>query len=404
MTTRGRGILTRVKLLDEVAAVRLAELAGLGLIDAVQPLPPDRWLLDHRRADPASGGERPTPRELLVVDQALQPVWRLRPPPAPPFWHAWHAVADDLSLAALAQPREVRVVDRDGGTVARFPYPAEHDTGSVGPGPEGGSVMVRLPGQDELLTVDPAGKVTGRLSHPGVGEAGGCAFSADRRRLWACVPRIGAGGKAWHELWLIDLAGRRVVDRRPLDFYAQVVGLSRHPDGQTIRVSLAYGQETAVRWARSVDGRIELLDQAGQGRPGAVHPAGSEYLTTPEEDGPEELVRHQWPDGAVLARLPVAAVDTPAGYWTAGTYLTGDLLLAAVRRPAEDREQHLLLAREPLRPLGRIRYPAGATPPGSLGPARDGAWLTVDAFQGTVDRWTLVPADRSRAAPTGAAV
>jgi hypothetical protein len=249
--------------------------------------------------------------------------------------------------------------------------------------------MVRLPGQDELLTVDPTEMVTSRLSHPGLGEAGGCAFSADGRRLWACVPRVGAGRKAWQELWLIDLASRRVVDRRRLAFYAQAVGLSRHPDGQTIRVSLVYGQDTAAHWAGTVDGRIEVWDRAGPGRPGGVHPAGNEYLTTPEEDEFEELVRHRWPDGAVLSRLPVTAVGPPAGLWTAGTYLTRDLLLAAVRRRAEDREQHLLLAREPMRPLGWIRYPAGAAPPGSLGPGRDGAWLTVDALEGTVTRWTL---------------
>jgi hypothetical protein len=355
-------ILSHVNMLDEFVAEQLAELSGLGMIDAVQPLLHDRWLLDRRLQGPTPGMERAAFRELLLVDRSLQPVWRLLPPPEPPFWYGGHAVADDLSLAALALPREVRLVDREGGLVALFPYRAERGTG--------------------------AQAVSG-LPDAGLGEAGGCAFSADGRWLWACVPQVEADQRAWDELWLIDLANQRIMNRRPLDFYAQIVSLWRHPDMRTVRVSLGYGLESAEHWARAVDGRIELWGHPGSDRLGGAHPSGSEYLTTPEEDGPEELVRRRWPDGTALARLPVVAVGLPEGSWTAATYLTDELLLATVRQPAENGEKHLLLARAPLRPLGWVRYPGRGTPPGGLGPSGDGAWLTVDSVHGNVARWTL---------------
>jgi hypothetical protein len=129
---------------EEVAAVRLAGLAGLGMIDGIQPLAGDRWRLDHRLNDPQVW-EEPTERELLVLDRALQPVWRLRPPPEPSFWCAGHAVADDLSLVALALPREVRLVDADGQLITGFAYSAEQDSGYTAFGPQGGYLMVQFP-------------------------------------------------------------------------------------------------------------------------------------------------------------------------------------------------------------------------------------------------------------------
>lgn len=374
---------------EEVAAVRLAGLAGLGMIDSVQPLEGDRWLVDHRLNRPEVW-EEPTERELLVLDQALQPVWRLRPPPEPSFWRAGHAVADDLSLVALALPHEVRLVNADGELISCFAYPAEQDSGYTAFSPQGDYLMVRFPGRYELLTLDPEGQVLGRSPHHVLGEAGGCAFSADGHWLWTCVPHMRAGPGVEHELWLIELASRQVVDRRPLHFYGQLVVLTRHPDGQTIRVSLGYGSESADYWARAAGRRIQLHGPLGPGRLEAFHPTGSECLATrAAEEEPEELTRRRWPDGAVLARLPMAAVGPPECCWTAAAYVTEELLVATVRWPAEERERHLLLAHDRLRPLGWIRYPDSQLPPGWIGPGRNGSWLTLHYFKGDIDQWTL---------------
>jgi hypothetical protein len=375
--------------LPEFAAVQLAEQANVGRLLAGQALPGGRWLLNQRLDDLAAWGVPGSiPHELLVVDDALRPVWRLRPPPEPVGWHSTHAMADDLSLAALALPREVRLVAPDGRVVARLPYPTEHQAGFAA-FTTAGTLQVRFPGRHELLEVTADLEVVNRHRTSGIGEAGGCMFTADRRWLWVCVPEVGELGCA---LWLVRVAGRRVVDRRLLGLGpAQVVRFHRHPDGHSICLAVSGGADYhEERWARHEDERIVVWPPPGPDELTAIHPGGQEYLTMHGWEEPEELTRRRWPDGLVLARLPLAAVAPSAASLGAGQYLTGELVLATVGLAGE-RFAHLLLSRAPLRPLGWVRYPGHSTLPGGLGPCRDGTWLTLNYRQTptTVRRWTL---------------
>jgi hypothetical protein len=234
-----------------------------------------RWLLDQRLGDLASWGlSGPIPHELLVIDDTLRPVWRLRPPPEPVGWRGTHTVADDLSLAALALPGEVRLVDRDGGVVARLPYPSEHEAGYADFTAEG-NLWVRFPGRHELLEITADLEVVNRHQASGMREAGGCLFTADRRWLWVFAPSAGEGGGV---LWLVRVADKRVVDRRALpDAYAQVVRFYRHPDGHSVCLAVsqlltAWGQPSQQlrrimgrRFAWDCLGRARREHQRGQG-------------------------------------------------------------------------------------------------------------------------------------------
>jgi hypothetical protein len=364
--------------MEEFAAVRLAGRTGLGRPDLTQAMTAGRWLL-HRRL--GNRDAESVEHELLVVDQALQPVWRLRPPPVPVHWAGTYAVADDLSLVALALPREVRLVHGDGRPVADFPYPTEEDRGYAAFSADGRHLELQFPGRDEAPTLDADGQVVARGPWSGLGEAGGCAFTADGRWLWACVPHKGEGD----ELWLIDLGTLTVADRRTLGSDSQLVLPYRHPDGQALGLNLWAGHDAVLRWAKPADGRIELRRLPEPAVLRDLHPAGEEYLATPldQADQPLPMTRRRYPDGRVLGRLAEWEWEATAGY------LTAELLVAEVWRPdLPGRNRHLLLRREPLGVLGWVRYPdADGGLPGHLSRCRAGMWLTFN--DDGVEGWGL---------------
>jgi hypothetical protein len=302
---------------EVVVAQPAGELRLGQRISGVLPLTGRRWLVQCDEAG-----------ELLVVDHQLQPLWRLQVPAAA-GWDGIHAVAGDLSLAALSLEEHVLLLDGAGRQLALLPH-------------------------------QPTGPY----------DQGCCVFADDGRHLWATVtwvdvihevpPRLGEGGD---ELWLIDLATRSVVDRRRLDTGAAVCLPVRHPDGQTIGLCLIEAEEggSDLFWARVDGGRISLRHSPDRHHiQVAVHPGGGEYLTTPNIDAgaANELRRHRFVDDQPIEALPLpASVALGQEVWWddyAG-YLTDELILAGTTGP----ERHVLVQRQPLRLLASVAYPAG---------------------------------------------
>jgi hypothetical protein len=80
------------------------------------------------------------------------------------------------------------------------------------------------------------------------------------------------------ELWLIELATRRVLDRQPVASGARRVRLCRHPDGQAVGVCWAFTWEEPVCWARPAAGRIQLRAPEVAGVLQDIHPGGRESV------------------------------------------------------------------------------------------------------------------------------
>jgi hypothetical protein len=328
----------------DASGVVVAQPAGeLGLnrrCDLVRPMTGRRWLLQGEAVG-----------ELLVVDDRLQPIWRLQVPAAA-GQGGIHAVAEDLSLVALSLQEQVLLLDGAGQPVARFSRPT------------------------------------------GPGDQGCCVFAGDGEHLWATaadeIPE-----RPWErrdELWLIDLAARSVADRRRLDTGAVICLPVHHPDGQTIGLFLGEAEDggSELYWARADRGRISLRHGRCHDRILVdVHPGGDEYLTIPDIDAgaANELVRHRFVDDQPIDALALPGTDAVGEevWWDddAG-YLTDELILAGATGP--DQDVHVLVQRQPLRLLGNIAYPSG-DPPGWLRCSRDGDWLTVGSER--IQRWLL---------------
>jgi hypothetical protein len=290
--------------------------------------------------------------ELRVLDERLDTVWRI---PLPSSWVAWHGIADDLSLAALALHDTVRLVDRRGKTVASFSNPS-------------------APSYDD--------------------QTGGCVFTADGRHVWAIMPTV-RGDRLVDELWLIDLGDLSVVDRRLLETGSSWCRLYRHPDGQAIAISSGYAEKCdPIIWARP-DGH-GLVTWRAKSRGWAlrgVHHDGVEHLTVSEssyEYDVSELARHELATGMATDRLQAGSVtasgtldsctETHQRFEEAG-YLTAELVLAEL-----DCGQ-VLVRRQPLEPLGWVCYPDDE--PRWLYPPATGTWVTGSASPWTIERWVL---------------
>jgi hypothetical protein len=190
-----------------VDAVLVVE-SRLGGIISVLPMSGQRWLVQCI-----------LPNELVVVDEQLTPIWRVR---LPPGRLGRAAVAEDLSLVALAQAGHLLLLDATGRQLTSFPNPP----------PTGPSISFSCG-----------------------------AFTADGARLWAIVATGGAGSSATadQELWLIDVATRSVLDRRRLAVTGDDGQLVRHPDGRTIGLRLWIEDGAAIGWARRLTGSTFAL-------------------------------------------------------------------------------------------------------------------------------------------------
>jgi hypothetical protein len=204
------------------------------------------------------------------------------------------------------------------------------------------------------------------------------------------------------ELWLIDLAELSIVDHRRLDTWAGGLVPFHHSDGQTIGLELAEGRDgSAITWARSAGGRIQLRHAPGFDRVLAdLHPSGQEYLTTPNHGG-EEVARHRFDNDGVIDWLPAAVALPIADEWGASQdrwyycagYLTDEVVLASVVN--DSYHWHALVKRSPMGVLGRVDYGPNFWAPGWFQPPRAGTWVTI-GDTGT-QRWELAedPSERS---------
>ena len=334
----------RDAILQHVQTFRAVQVAKLDPDEAGRgwPLSGQRWVVHHRGT-----------REVVVLDRWFEPVWRVGLPSA---WGKVCAVAEDLSLVACSLGRQVRLLDGTGGQVARFHL--------LSPGTQRGDAS--------------------------------CEFARDGRHLWAH-----AFIDDRDELWLIDLTELSVVDHRRLDTWAGGLVPFHHPDGQTIGLELAEGQDgSAISWARSAGGRIQLRHSLGFDRVLAdLHPSGQEYLTTPHHGG-EELARHRFDNDGVIDWLPSADALPVADQWGASQdrwyycagYLTDEAILASVHN--DSYHWHALVKRSPMGVLGRVDYGPTMWAPGWFLPPRAGTWVTI-GDTGT-QRWELAeePSER----------
>jgi hypothetical protein len=313
-------------------AVLAAESRLSGII-SVLPMSDRRWLVQCI-----------LPNELVLVDEQLTPIWRVR---LPPGRLGRAAVAEDLSLVALPQAGHLLLLDATGRQLTSFSNAPSH----------------------------------------GPSTSFSCgAFTADGARLWVIVPTGGAASAATagQELWLIDVATRSVLDRRRLAVTGDDGQLVRHPDGRTIGLLLWIEGGAAIGWARADHDRIDLRVAARQDRMlAAVHPAGMEYLTV-SLDRDVDLLRQRISDDR-----PIGALKAPTIHWSQDWghqtgYLSGDLI--AANSSATD--QHFLIGTAPMRLLAEITYPRPREGAG-LFMSGQGTWLTVTGP--VIRRWLLPP-------------
>ena len=159
---------------DAVEAVLVAELR-LELVSRVRPLSEQGWLV-----------QRAAPNELVVLDPELTPIWRLE---LPAGRLGFVAVTDDLSLVAVSRDGQVVLLDGTGRQLASVA--GAHPQSSIG------------------------------------------VFTADGAYLWAVSPGQGSEAPvtASQELWLIEVAGCSMVDRRRIGCWWTTVSRSGIPIG-----------------------------------------------------------------------------------------------------------------------------------------------------------------------------
>lgn len=323
-----------------VGAVLVAELRLGALVDEVLPLPERRWLVRTR----ANG--------LIVVDGKLSEVWRAQ---LPDGRLGAAAVADDLSLVAVARGGHIVLLDGAGRRLGTIPSAA------------------------------------GRSM----------AFTADGGSLWAVVSASGPEERAVearaNELWLVDVATLAVLDRRQVPA-AEACRLFRHPDGVTVGLSLLAEDGASIGWAVADRGRVALRVGPWRDRELIdVHPAGGEYLARMHgrhamRSSPcrGELSRHRVRDDRPLDRL-ASSVMWPDDPWGGdGGYLADDLILAS----AVETGRHLLVGTAPMRLVGEVTYPGhGVFAPYPMHQSGRAVWLTGGGeYHRGLQAWMLPPA------------
>ncbi len=259
---------------------------------------------------------------LCVTDSRLKPIWDCEIPPS----RGCHSVASDLSRIAVSLPEEVRLLNSAGQIVGSFSH-APWDKWSTG----------------------------------------ACAFDRGGSYLWATVPT-----SEDTDLVVLELDGLRELDRGSLQ--SQPAGLQplHHPDGRNIGWSIGEGQDRAlIRWSSMLGNRMQLRLPLEEDRVlTAIHPAGSEYITTPHATGP--LQRHRFVDDAVASTID--APDQMSWDFVAG-YLDPDRILASTH--TDDEEGLMVVNRDPMKISANVIPEGSVNQWSSLMWVGHGGWVTV---------------------------
>jgi hypothetical protein len=228
-------------------------------------------------------------------------------------------------------------------------------------------IALTLP--DEVRLLDPAGKTVGRLPHAPWDQfsSGATTFDGAGRHLWAAIPPAEDVN-----LVVLELDSLREVDRRSLESHPAGLQPLHHPDGRTIGWSIGEGQDRVlIRWSSLAGGRMELRLMRDEDRILiAIHPNGSEYLTTPHSSGP--IQRHRFVDDAVIGGLDSSGDmrwDFAAGY------LDANRILASIRN--DDDEGLLLADRDPMTITARVISEGSANAWPTLTWVGASTWVTV---------------------------
>ncbi|MBV6699747.1 hypothetical protein KV557_22040 [Kitasatospora aureofaciens] len=295
------------------------------------------------------------------------------------------AVAGDLSVAVFAGVHALRAVEPGG----RLRWEVRHGCWDSGCFEQHESYEEYAGGDDHR--------------YPDTGSA---VFSPDGSLVWAHVRSEDAVEGA--EVWLVlDAADGRVLARAETGTVAAGSDHIPHPDPAQMGLSIGEGQDgVPLRWGR-FDGRELTVEYLGSDERVllAVSPSGKRLLTVTHYQ--ESLALHDADGGAVLCELdadgtvPVPPTAEPLGEDENGEpdfdlrwdyhagFVDEDTVVTATAESDEEwgLARHWLVAAEPLRLLGEIRYPFPVRGyPYTLG---DGTWATVGEGGDTVHVWEL---------------
>jgi hypothetical protein len=181
---------------------------------------------------------------------------------------------------------------------------------------------------------------------------------------------------------VLELDGLGEVARAGLGSQPAGVDPIHHPDGRSVGWSIGEGQDRVlIRWSSLAGDSMRLRLLADEDRVLiAIHPAGTEYLTTPHYAGP--LERHRFEDDAEIDRLDPR--EDQSWDFVAG-YLDADRILASTLTDGD--EGLLLVNRAPMEIIAGVISEGIADRYSSVQWIGGGTWVT--AGPDTTQLWSL---------------
>ncbi|GAA3392745.1 hypothetical protein [Cryptosporangium minutisporangium] len=255
------------------------------------------------------------------------------------------AVAPDLSHAVYATPNRVNCIDRDGSMLWQLDFPP--------------------------------------VSSQRPNARNRCDFSLDGTVVWVYRPdglaRTGAGTDRW---LAVDAGTGRILAQAHLDSVGHGSEHIAHPDGLHMLLDVGEGQDGSRVYRGRLDGdRIELFEYEWGNRVLVSMTSDGSHLMTVDH-GNADAAFHTYPDGAVVAQVPVEALgyepfDAVIEY--AGGYVDDSTAVVTVAGETENEEEwferYLV---DPHTGEIRRRLDAPSGHPYDFEPLGDGSWLSTD--------------------------